>query len=279
MKIRIRTITALAMSVSLLAPAAGYAGQEPELAFTPSTNGVYDYGTVDVGQTPSQTFTLTNSGGSASGALTVGLTGSAAFTKTADACTGTSLGPGKSCAVTIVFSPTSAGSYTATLTATGRKTGVITSLMLTGTGVRHIYWSNGNGISRADVDGQNVNQFITIRVGDPHALAVDSGHIYWIYGTPGTIGRADLDGQNVNRELHYRRERPLRCGRPIPNTSTGATRLRDDRPCRPGRAEREPELHHRREPTPSVWPSILNTSTGRTSSPSRSAVPTWTGRT
>ena len=188
----------LSMLLSLTLGAMPAAGQArgPELAFTPSTNGVYDYGTVS--QTASQTFTLTNSGGSASGALRVGLTGSAAFTKTADACTGTSLGPRKSCTVTVAFSPTTAGSYTATLTATGRKTGVTTSLVLTGTGVRHIYWSNGNGISRADVDGQNVSQFIA--AGGGAGLAVDSQHIYWA-DLGGTIGRADLDGQNVNQSF------------------------------------------------------------------------------
>jgi virginiamycin B lyase len=189
-------LTFLSLALGAM-PAAGQTGREPELAFTPSTNGVYDYGTVSL--TASQTFTLTNSGASASGALSVGLTGSATFTKTADTCTGTSLGPTKTCTVTVAFSPPTAGSDTATLTATGRKTGVTTSLVLTGTGIRRIYWSNGNGISRADVDGQNVSQFITTAA-IPGGLAVDSHHIYWSHFS-GTIGRADLDGQNVNENF------------------------------------------------------------------------------
>src|SRR6266511_2364412 len=141
----VRTVGALAVAVALLVPAAGQADGEPALAFTPSTNGAYDYCTVVVGQTASQTFTLTNSGGSATAALTVALTGSAAFAKTADACTATSLGPGKSCSVTVVYSPTVVGqSDTATLTASGRKAAAATSLTLTGTGSgpRHIYWGH-----------------------------------------------------------------------------------------------------------------------------------------
>src|SRR6266511_2865185 len=124
--------------------------------------------------------------------------------ETADACTETSLGPVKWCEVAVAYGPTLAGSDTATLSAGGRKTGAITGLVLTGIGgiPRHIYWSNGNGISRADVEGQNVSQFITIP--GPFGLAVDSQHIYWTNGVSGvtdTIGRADLDGQNVNQSF------------------------------------------------------------------------------
>jgi hypothetical protein len=39
----------------------------PTIAWSPSTNGTFDYGMVNVGQTVSQEFTLTNSGGSATG--------------------------------------------------------------------------------------------------------------------------------------------------------------------------------------------------------------------
>lgn len=76
------------MAVPGTAGAAHRPRPQPALAFTPP----YDYGLVTVGQTASQTFTLANSGGSASGAITATLTASAEFTKTADTCTGTSLG-------------------------------------------------------------------------------------------------------------------------------------------------------------------------------------------
>jgi hypothetical protein len=77
-------------------------------------------------------FTLKNSGGSATSALTITVTGSA-FTISADSCTGTSLGPGKSCAVTVSYEPSSVGqSDSGTLTATSQKGAV--SLTLLGTG-------------------------------------------------------------------------------------------------------------------------------------------------
>src|SRR6266542_2949588 len=204
----IRTVGTLAAAVLLLVPAAGQAAGEPAIAFTPSTNGAYDYCTVVVGQIASQTFTLTNSGGSATAALTVALTGSAAFTKAADACTATSLGPGKSCSVTVTYSPATAGqSDTATLAASGNKAAATTSLTLTGTGSgpRHLYWGHSPfvpRIGRADIDGQNVDQSFVTVASSPTGVAVDSGHIYWTNsGFNGTIGRADIDGGNVDQSF------------------------------------------------------------------------------
>src|SRR6266542_2964477 len=156
----IRSIVAAgAAAAALLVPAAGQGAGPPALAWSPATNDAYDYGTVTVGQTASQTFTLTNSGGSATGILTVALSGSSAFTKTADGCTATSLGPRKSCTVTVQYSPSADGaSDSATLAASGKKTAASASLTLTGAGAsRHVYWANnGSGtIGRGDVDGQN----------------------------------------------------------------------------------------------------------------------------
>src|SRR5438034_5490063 len=109
----------VAAAALLLVPAAGQAAGAPALAWSPSTNGGFDYGAVTVGQTASQTLTLTNSGGRATGTLAVALSGSSAFTITADGCSATSLGPTKSCSVTVQYAPTAGGSDTATLTATG----------------------------------------------------------------------------------------------------------------------------------------------------------------
>jgi hypothetical protein len=119
------------VGLALLTPA--HAANPPAIAWSPSTNGTFDYGAVYPPQTASQTFMLTNSGGSATGMLMVALSGSAAFTKTSDACTGTSLGPGKSCTVTVEFAPADTGkSGTGTLTATGRKPPATAGLTLTG---------------------------------------------------------------------------------------------------------------------------------------------------
>jgi hypothetical protein len=128
-------IPAGALVLTVLAPTTGQAGGAPALAWSPSTNGSFDYGAVSPGQTASQTFTLTNSGGSASGMLTAALSGSTALTKTADGCTGTSLGPGKSCAVTVQYAPTTAGQTdTGTLAASGKKVAASASITLTGSG-------------------------------------------------------------------------------------------------------------------------------------------------
>src|SRR6266508_1325005 len=198
-------VAAAAAAVTLLAPAAGQTAGAPTLAWSPATNDAYDYGTVTVGQTASQTFTLTNSGGSATGILTVTLSGSSAFTKTADGCTATSLGPRKSCSVSVQYAPTTAGqSDSATLAASGKKTAASASLTLTGAGAsRHVYWANYNTgtIGRADVDGQNPNQSFITGATFPEGVAVDSGHVSRPNSAPGTIGRADLDGQNPNQSF------------------------------------------------------------------------------
>jgi hypothetical protein len=123
-------IAAGVIGLALLVPTAGQAAGPPAIAFNPSS---YFYGFFDVGETASKTFTLTNSGGSATGALTVSLTGSSAFSKTADTCTARSLGPNKSCSVTVQYAPTIGGtSDSATLRASGTKPAAIATASLTG---------------------------------------------------------------------------------------------------------------------------------------------------
>ena len=100
------------------APAA-LANSGPSLSFAPSS---WTAGPIDSGTTTSLTFTLMNSGGRASGAITVTVSGSAAFSIPSgdDGCTGRSLGPNKSCSVTVQYAPISSGeSDTATLSADG----------------------------------------------------------------------------------------------------------------------------------------------------------------
>ena len=125
-----RLFLLLVAALALLAPAVGQAASRPAIAFNPSSN---DYGTIDANTTASQTFTLRNSGGKATSALKVTLTGSSAFLVTADGCTGTSLGPRKSCSVTVQYKPTAVGSTdSATLTASSKKPPPTASALLTG---------------------------------------------------------------------------------------------------------------------------------------------------
>jgi hypothetical protein len=95
--------------------ALGGTGTEPALAVSPA---VKDFGSVLVGTTsPAQAFTLTNSGSGASVLGTVALSGGAAgqFAIGGDSCSGTTLGPGASCTVSLAFGPTAVGAQAATL--------------------------------------------------------------------------------------------------------------------------------------------------------------------
>jgi hypothetical protein len=131
-----RAAVAAGAALVLLGPATGVARASgaPVLSWAPTTSaGTYNYGTLTAGQTLSQAFTLTNSGGTATSALKIRLAGSSAFTKTADTCTATSLGPKKSCSVTITYAPTTSGQTDkATLTATSNKPSATASLTLLG---------------------------------------------------------------------------------------------------------------------------------------------------
>jgi len=108
-------------SLALMAAPSWASSASPSLVWSPTTSsGTYNYGTLEAGETKSETFKLTNSGGKASGALTVTVPGSSAFSITSDTCTERSLGPGKTCSVTVQFAPKTSGeSDSATLTATG----------------------------------------------------------------------------------------------------------------------------------------------------------------
>jgi hypothetical protein len=120
--------TAAAVVTLAFAATVGQAARPPAIAWSPATNGTFDYGTVTVGQAESQTFALTNSGSSATGMLRVSLGGAATFSITADACTGTALGPAKSCNVTVQYAPTTTGQSTATLAANGTRPTSSTSI-------------------------------------------------------------------------------------------------------------------------------------------------------
>jgi hypothetical protein len=82
----------LLIGLTLLTPA-NAAKSPPNIAWSPSTNGTFDYGMVNVGQTVSQQFTLTNMGGSATGMLSISLMNPGAFAITSNTCSGTALGP------------------------------------------------------------------------------------------------------------------------------------------------------------------------------------------
>jgi hypothetical protein len=134
------------------------------------------------------------------------LSGSTAFTIISDACTGRSIGPRKSCPVTVSYSPSAADANdSASLTATGRRRRVASAeITLSGSGAAsgHIYWTDGLlAIGRADLNGQNANQSFITGAFLPYGVAVDGGHVYWANSQISTIGRADLNGQNANQSF------------------------------------------------------------------------------
>jgi hypothetical protein len=101
------------MGLLVGAPSAPAKVTGPNLTFDPAT--------FNFGSSP-QAFTLTNSGDTATGAIVVSSSGASNYTLGPDGCTGKSLGPGKSCSVTVSFTPPApCGIVTATLTATAPK--------------------------------------------------------------------------------------------------------------------------------------------------------------
>jgi Ca2+-binding RTX toxin-like protein len=76
-----------------------------------------------------------------------------------------------------------------------------------------IYWSRGDGINRANLDGTGVDQLFVAGTGPSSDLsqfgdvAVDASHIYWTTNpmsngtTTPSIGRANLDGTQVDQNF------------------------------------------------------------------------------
>jgi hypothetical protein len=193
-----RAVVAAATALSLVGLPAGVAsaGAGPAvLAFHP---GPYDYGHVPVGERPERVFTLSNTGGRASSALTVEVFGSAAFTVTVDTCTGTSLGPGKSCTVTVRFTPTGVGAVTAELAAASKNRAAAATVALTGAGRRlgssgpgHLYWTSlsegsGYGLNSMSLPDGTPTSVLTGLPG-VDLMTADSTHLYWSSGVGGPL--------------------------------------------------------------------------------------------
>jgi streptogramin lyase len=64
-----------------------------------------------------------------------------------------------------------------------------------------VYWTNGNAIGRANLDGTGVSQSFITGASAPQGVAVDSGHIYWANFNGQSIGRANLDGTGANQNF------------------------------------------------------------------------------
>jgi hypothetical protein len=106
-------------ALAFILPATARAGDPPAMAFSPTFWAT----AVHSGTSTTRDFTLTNSGGNATGALTLTISLSGPFAISVDGCTGVSLGPGKSCKVTVQYAPVTAGITRAELTARSKKYG------------------------------------------------------------------------------------------------------------------------------------------------------------
>lgn len=109
----------------------GTQAASPNLAAAPPLAA---FGNVNVGQTSAAvTFTITNSGGAAATSVALANSNGAEFVVSGNTC-GATLGAGASCALSVKYRPTAAGSDSATLTFTYTGGGAL-AMSLTGTGV------------------------------------------------------------------------------------------------------------------------------------------------
>jgi HYDIN/CFA65/VesB family protein/low-density lipoprotein receptor class B len=200
-----RAVVAVMAVVGLFgmpAAAASAASAPAALSFQPAA---HDYGQVSVGETSQHQLRLVNTGGRASSALTVTVSGSPAFTVTADTCTGASLGPGKSCTVTLRYTPAAVGAAKATLTVVSRNRAASATAQLTGTGRRlgspapfsHLYWTSYDGafyhVQAGPLAGGTVTT-VTALLQTANYLAVDDTYIYWSDSQDRSIRRVSLAG-------------------------------------------------------------------------------------
>jgi hypothetical protein len=193
-------LAAAATAVALAAPA--HAGSAPVLQFAGSPSPAY--GNVAVGQPSDKTFTVTNMGGTATAALKVTLAPSAAFTIPAggDKCTAVSLGPKKSCTVTVSYTPAAAGANdSATVTASAKKPALPAIMTLTGTsptglslGCAAIH-DNGYANAQAASGIFKSGEVVTLKLSTPQDLSLIAANMdTWTYYFPGLTFTIPEDG-------------------------------------------------------------------------------------
>jgi hypothetical protein len=95
-------------TVSATAQLSATAVKGAALGITPPT-GFTGFGNVVLASTGTATFTVSNSGAVVSGQITMSLSGSGEYTLANDHCSGTTVLPGGSCTVDVLFKPTAAG--------------------------------------------------------------------------------------------------------------------------------------------------------------------------
>jgi len=140
----------------------------PVVALTPTTLA---FPTEDIGATsPAQSVTVANTGSGSLFINSAAVPNTLDFTEVSDGCSGLTLAPGGSCAVSITFSPTAPGTRTASFTLTDNAAGSPQKVPLSGNGagtasplgIDTRFFACANGICDIGA-GQNVfvNNFFT----------------------------------------------------------------------------------------------------------------------
>jgi len=153
------------LAVGYASAAGAAAVPAPSIAISPAS---YAYPVIAKGSSESKTFVVTNTGGAATAALSVSLSGRsvAVFHRTADACTAVSLGPQKSCTVTVVYQPATEGAAdSVTLMVTSKKPSAQAIASLSGTSF---------GPPIANPDSYTASDDSVLTVSAPGVLANDS---------------------------------------------------------------------------------------------------------
>ena len=146
------SLTTSATSLPLTVSLTGI-GAQSHLAVTPASLA---FGSIAIAASANQTITLTNTGTAPLTNLAFTITGDYAITTP---CTTTTLAPSQTCAVTITFTPTVAGSRPGTLTVTSSDSTSPIAIPLTGTGI-------ANGTFALTIDGGSTSS-ATVRAGYP----------------------------------------------------------------------------------------------------------------
>jgi hypothetical protein len=155
--------TATAVLTALITTACGGGSDSPTSPSpTPSSptrivavSGTLAFGEVPVGSQREATFTIANTGTAALTVTGLSVSGGFAAQSTASWTSGT-VAPGGTQPVTIRFSPTTAGSYSGTLTVNGDQTSGTNTLPISATATAPLFsggWSGGYVVERCDGTG------------------------------------------------------------------------------------------------------------------------------
>lgn len=134
-----------------------------------------DFGSMATNATTSKTVTLTNSsqGSLIAGAATITGPNAAFFTVVTDTCNAVTIAPQGTCQITMNYTPTAAGSHSATLSVPTSAAGVTTTVGLTGIAGSPLTTTTPTVTAATVIVGQSTT--VSLTFGNPNATAVKVG--------------------------------------------------------------------------------------------------------